>query len=56
MKLSTVEVEGIKYQGAGLENVVIGKVLSCEKHPNADKLKACKVDLGNETATIVCGN
>lgn len=55
LKLSTVEVEGIKQPGAWLNNVVVGKVLSCEKHPNADKLKVCKVNFGNETVTIVCG-
>src|SRR3989338_7784762 len=54
-KLSTVEVEKVEHQGKHLENIVVGKVLSCEKHPNADKLKVCKVDLGNETVTIVCG-
>ena len=37
-------------------NIVVGKVLSCTKHPNADRLKICKVDLGNnETVEIVCG-
>ena len=55
LKLSTVEVEKVEHQGKHLENIVVGKVLSCEKHPNADKLKVCKVDLGNETVTIVCG-
>ena len=40
----------------GLEGVVIGKVLTCEKHPNADKLKLTTVDIGAETpAQIVCG-
>ena len=37
-------------------NVVIGKVVSVEKHPNADRLNICKVDVGeNELLTIVCG-
>ncbi len=54
LKLSTVEVEGIIEQGKDLENVVVGKVLTAEKHPNADKLKVCQVDVG-ETITIVCG-
>lgn len=35
--------------------VVVGKVLSCEKHPDADKLNVCQVDLGSETKQIVCG-
>ena len=37
------------------EKVVVGKVLSCEKHPDADKLNVCQVDLGTETTQIVCG-
>lgn len=39
----------------GLEGVVIGEVLEAEKHPNADKLKVCKVNLGKEVKQIVCG-
>ncbi len=35
--------------------VVIGKVLEKEKHPDADKLNICQVDIGNETVQIVCG-
>jgi phenylalanyl-tRNA synthetase beta chain len=35
--------------------VVVGKILSCEKHPNADKLNVCQVDVGNATRQIVCG-
>ncbi|GAA4277949.1 phenylalanine--tRNA ligase subunit beta [Aquimarina mytili] len=54
-----LEVEGIEtYQSVkgGLEGVVVGQVLACEKHPNADKLKITKVDLGNNNPVqIVCG-
>ncbi len=54
-----LEVEGIEtYQSVrgGLEGVIVGQVLSCEKHPNADKLKVTKVDLGiGEPVQIVCG-
>ncbi|MEO9022229.1 MAG: phenylalanine--tRNA ligase subunit beta [Ginsengibacter sp.] len=40
----------------GLEGLIIGKVLTCEKHPDADKLKITTVDNGNgETLQIVCG-
>ena len=40
----------------GLTGVVAGKVLKCEKHPNADRLKVTSIDLGNnETSEIVCG-
>ncbi len=37
------------------EGVVIGKVLSCEKHPDADKLNICQIDIGEGTRQIVCG-
>jgi len=37
------------------ENIVIGKVLEVSKHPNADKLSLCKVDVGGEVKSIVCG-
>ena len=40
----------------GLTGVVAGKVLKCEKHPNADRLKVTSIDLGNnEASEIVCG-
>jgi phenylalanyl-tRNA synthetase beta chain len=54
-----LEVEGIEhYQSikGGLEGVVIGKVLSCEKHQNADKLNVTQVNIGlDEPVQIVCG-
>lgn len=54
-----LEVEGLDtYQSVrgGLEGVVVGEVLSCIKHPNADKLKLTTVNIGSETPLqIVCG-
>ncbi|WP_242206237.1 phenylalanine--tRNA ligase subunit beta [Aestuariivivens insulae] len=54
-----LEVEGVEdYQSVkgGLQGVVIGEVLTCEKHPNADKLKVTTVDIGgDEPLQIVCG-
>jgi len=54
--------EALKANGVELEmNVdftpkfVVGHVLAKEKHPNADKLSVCTVDVGNETLQIVCG-
>lgn len=38
-----------------LDKVVVGQVLSAEKHPNADRLRVCKVDVGTEVLDIVCG-
>lgn len=54
-----LEVEGmeqIESIRGGLEGLVIGKVLTCEQHPNADKLHVTTVDLGQgEPLQIVCG-
>jgi len=37
------------------EKVVVGKILSVEKHPDADKLNVCQIDVGSGTRQIVCG-
>lgn len=50
-----LEVEEIEQQGFDFEGIVAGKVLSAEKHPNADRLTVCSVDIGSETLPIVCG-
>ena len=54
-----LEVEGIeKYESVpgGLEGIVVGHVLTCVQHPNADRLKITTVDLGSgESVQIVCG-
>lgn len=38
-----------------LRNVVVGKILEIEKHPNADRLQVTKTDVGKEVLQIVCG-
>ncbi len=54
-----LEVEGVeKYESVKgcLEGIVVGKVLTCEQHPNADKLKKTTVDVGNgDILNIICG-
>ena len=40
------EVEELTYLGKDVTNVVVGKILSTEKHPDADRLTVCKVDCG----------
>ena len=37
------------------QKVVVGKILSCEKHPDADKLNVCQIDVGSGIRQIVCG-
>jgi phenylalanyl-tRNA synthetase beta chain len=50
-------VEAFESVTGGLKGIVVGHVLTCEKHPDADKLKITTVDLGdgNEPVQIVCG-
>jgi phenylalanyl-tRNA synthetase beta chain len=55
-----IEVESIEQLGGTFTNVVVGKVVERQKHPNADKLSLCKVDVGKanpsgELLSIVCG-
>ena len=38
-----------------IDNLVVGKVISCINHPDSDHLHICNVDVGNETLQIVCG-
>ena len=61
LSISTLEVERVTAAGVpdvdgNLEHFVVGRVLSAEKHPNADKLQLCQVDIGNpDPQQIVCG-
>lgn len=56
MTMSGSKVEGYETEGSEIENVVVGKVLSIEKHPNADTLFICKVEVGaGEPIQIVTG-
>lgn len=54
-----LEVEGIETKESikgSLKGIVVGKVLTCEQHPNADRLKVTTVDLGDgKPVQIVCG-
>src|SRR3954454_16948124 len=56
LAMHSIEVERISHVGApSPESFVVGKVLSVEKHPDADKLSVCQVDAGDGEGTIVCG-
>ena len=55
MTLTGTKVEGYKKLDKNLEKLVVGEVLSVEKHPDADKLVVCQVNVGTETVQIVTG-
>lgn len=51
-----LEVEGVERIGEALDGVVIARIVSCEKHPEADRLQVCQVDAGQpQPLQIVCG-
>ncbi|WP_168120951.1 phenylalanine--tRNA ligase subunit beta [Paenibacillus sp. HB172176] len=51
-----IEIDGVESRNKGVTGVVVGHVVSKEKHPDADKLNVCKVDVGTgEELQIVCG-
>ncbi len=55
MTLSGTKVEGYEELDADLDKIVIGQIKKIEKHPDADKLIVCQVDIGTETVQIVTG-
>ena len=57
-KLTNVglEVESFQRQTSEFDQFVVARIISAEKHPNADRLKVCEVDIGNEeNVKVVCG-
>ena len=55
MTLSGTKVEGYEVMDADLEKIIIGQIVSIEKHPDADKLIICQVNIGSEMVQIVTG-
>ena len=56
LTMSTVEVEDVEYLARRFDHMVVGVIEKIEAHPNADKLRVCKVDIGGgEIKDIVCG-
>lgn len=52
---SGIEVDAVIDRSHGMTNIVVGYVESCVKHPEADKLSICQVNVGEETTQIICG-
>ena len=55
LTMSTVEVEDAVELARQFEHMAVGVINAVEQHPNADKLKVCKTDIGGEVKDIVCG-
>ena len=56
LTMSGLEVEEAIQLGANLDGVVVGHIVAAERHPDADKLQVCRVDIGSgEPVQIVCG-
>jgi phenylalanyl-tRNA synthetase beta chain len=55
LTMSTVEVEGITQLGEKFDKIIVGVIKEVLSHPNADKLRICKTDIGGEIKEIVCG-
>ncbi len=52
---NTAEIETMESRGDGLANIVVGQIEKIEVHPNADALKICWVNDGNEKLKVICG-
>lgn len=56
LTMSTVEVEDVEYLARRFDHMVVGVIEKVEPHPNAERLRVCKVDIGGgESKGIVCG-
>ena len=56
LTMAGLEVDGVETLGAGLDGVVVGEIVAIEPHPDADRLRVCRVAAGQADAlTIVCG-
>ena len=56
LTMAGLEVDGIAPVAPSFDGVVVGQVVSCEKHPNADKLSLCQVNIGqSDNLQIICG-
>ncbi len=53
LTLNSFEVESVEYQGESLKNIVVARIESVEKHPNADTLQVCKANIGDKVLQIL---
>lgn len=55
LTMSGLEVAGFEAIGDALNGVIVARIAACEPHPDADRLRVCRVDTGNAEVQIVCG-
>ncbi|MBW2567880.1 MAG: phenylalanine--tRNA ligase subunit beta [Deltaproteobacteria bacterium] len=55
LTMAGLEVEAVSDRYSYLDTVMVGRIVEVNPHPNADKLKLCKVDTGDRTIPVVCG-
>ncbi|WP_366214155.1 YtpR family tRNA-binding protein, partial [Aquisalimonas sp.] len=56
LTMAGLEVDGVEMAAPAFEQIVVGEVLECSAHPDADKLSVCRVDDGSgEPLQVVCG-
>jgi phenylalanyl-tRNA synthetase beta chain len=55
LTMAGLEVEAVEHVTPGFSGVVVGKVLSVERHPQADRLQVAEVTTGSQTYRVVCG-
>ncbi len=55
LTMAGLEIKGVEVIGGNWENVIVGRIVAINPHPNADRLTLPTVDLGTEQATVVCG-
>ena len=55
LTMAGLEVEEVIPLLPKFEGIIVGRVISVENHPNADKLTLCRVDTGNEQLDVICG-
>ncbi len=55
LTLAGLEVSEVQVIGGSWDRVIVGRILTVDSHPNADRLRLAKVDLGGRQVTVVCG-
>jgi phenylalanyl-tRNA synthetase beta chain len=55
LTMAGLEVDAMEYVGAGLDSVIVARLVEVAPHPDADRLTLCQVDTGKEFVPVVCG-